>query len=385
MSTATASSVGRLRPESGFEVVVIGAGVVGLAIAAASAREGRSVLVLEQGADVGRGVTSRNSEVVHAGLYHPSDSLKTTLCVAGREMLYRYCAERRVEARRIGKLIVATTASEEPVVQALLERGRANGVVGLECIGPDAIRRLEPEIRASLALLSPESGIVDARGLCLALLAEAETAGAVLALQRSVRALSSRSWGWQVELADDRGGREAVDAGFVVDAAGLDADVIASLAGIDVDAMGWRQHPCKGDYFTLGPGPRPRVGRLIYPVPPQAGLGIHVTLDLGGRIRFGPDAEYVSEVDYAVDPAKATVFRSAVARYLPGLARAELVPESAGVRPRLAAPGEGFRDFVIEETSRQGAPGFVACLGIESPGLTAALAIGRRVASIMSS
>lgn len=365
-------------------MLIIGAGVVGLAIAAALTRAGRSVLVIEQLAGIARGVTSRNSEVVHAGIYYPRDSLKAVLCVEGREALYRYCEVRRVPHRRIGKLIVATTAEEEPIVEDLLARGRANGVPGLACLERSAIRQLEPEVAASLALFSPETGIVDGHGLCLALSAEAEAGGAVLATERTLRGLERRSFGWIAEVADAAGVLERVEVGLVVDAAGLQADVVARLAGLDVEALGWRQHLCKGDYFALGPGARLTLGRLVYPVPQQAGLGIHATLDLAGRIRFGPDAEYVSTLDYDVDPAKAEVFRSAAARYLPRLAESELVPDYAGLRPKLAAPGEGFRDFVIEETSARGVPGFVACLGIESPGLTAALAIARRVAELVS-
>jgi L-2-hydroxyglutarate oxidase LhgO len=365
-------------------VLIVGAGVVGLAIAAALARAGRSVLVLEQLAGIARGVTSRNSEVIHAGIYYPRDSLKAVFCVEGREALYRYCQARRVPHRRIGKLVVATTAEEEPIVEDLLARGRANGVPGLACLGRSRIRRLEPEVEASLALFSPETGIVDGHGLCLALLAEAEAGGAVLATERTLRGLERTSHGWTAEVQDAAGGLERVEAGLVVDAAGLQADAVARLAGLDVEALGWRQHLCKGDYFALGPGARLALGRLVYPVPQQAGLGIHATLDLAGRIRFGPDAEYVSVLDYEVDPAKADAFRSAAARYLPRLAESELAPDYAGLRPKLAAPGEGFRDFVIEETSARGVPGFVACIGIESPGLTAALAIARHVATLVS-
>lgn len=384
MSTARRSSGPASGSDSGFEVLIVGAGVVGLATAAALARAGRSVLVLEQLAGIARGITSRNSEVVHAGIYYPSESLKAVLCVEGREALYRYCQARRVHHRRIGKLIVATRVKEEPIVGDLLARGHANGVSGLACLERADIRRLEPAVEASLALFSPETGIVDGHGLCLALWAEAEAGGAVLVTERVLRGLERSSFGWIAEVEDAAGGLERVEAGLVVDAAGLQADAVAQLAGLDVDALGWRQHLCKGDYFALAPGARLGLGRLIYPVPQQAGLGIHATLDLAGRIRFGPDAEYVSSPDYRVDPAKADGFRSAAARYLPGLAEAELVPDYAGLRPKLAAPGEGFRDFVIEETSARGVPGFVACIGIESPGLTASLAIARRVAELVS-
>lgn len=372
-------------PEAGFEIVVVGAGVLGLAIAAALARKGVSLLVLEREGGIARGITSRNSEVIHAGLYYPAGSLKATSCVEGRERLYRWCAEKRVDHRRLGKLVVASDRREIAVLEELLALGRANHVDGLELIEGRAVAALEPEIVVEGALLSPDTGIVDGHGLCLSLLAEAEAHGAILALGRAVESLEPRSHGWSLGVRDAAGGTESIDAGCVVDAAGLEADRIAELAGLPVDALGWRQVPCKGDYFSLSPSVRRVPGRLVYPVPQQAGLGIHVTLDLAGRVRFGPDAEYLSgspsdDAAYYVDPAKADRFRAAAARFWPALAQAELAPDYAGLRPKLAGPGEPFRDFVVEETSSKGVPGFVACLGIESPGLTAALALAERVA-----
>lgn len=374
---------------------------MGLACAAACARAGRSVVVLESDSAIGRGITSRSSEVVHAGLYAPPDAQKTTLCIAGRRRLYAYCEAERVPHRRLGKLVVATQASEVGALEALHARALANGVEGLALLERADVRALEPEVEAVAAIHSRETGIVDAHALCLALAAESEAAGAVVVCGRRVEALARRSFGWSLDVRSRVGGEtggargaaagegasESIDAGVVIDAAGLAADEIASIAGLDVDALGWRIHPCKGDYFGLAPGSRPpALARLVYPVsgPQAAGLGIHVTLDLAGRIRFGPDAEYVDSLDLRVDPAKAPRFREAVARYLPRLASAELVPDYSGIRPKLSGPGEPWRDFVIEEASAHGAPGFIACLGIESPGLTAALAIGERVAALVS-
>jgi L-2-hydroxyglutarate oxidase LhgO len=371
-------------PESGFDIVVIGAGVIGLAAATALSSAGRSVLILERESSIARGITSRNSEIVHAGIYYPAGSLKADLCVRGREQLYAWCADKRVDARRIGKLIVATRADEESILDELLARGLANGVQGLELIDEAEIARLEPEIVARRALQSHQTGIVDGQGLCFSLLAAAEANGAILALERSVESLERRPYGWRLEVAGSDERIERIDAGLVVDAAGLDADRIAELAGLDVDRLGWRQHPCKGDYFSLAPGVRIALRRLIYPVPQQAGLGIHATLDLSGRIRFGPDAEYVGEIGFDVDPAKAIGFCEAAKRYLPAISETSLIPDYAGIRPKLAGPGEGFRDFVIEEATAHGAPGFVACVGIESPGLTASLAIAERIAGWVS-
>lgn len=393
MPDASVQPVGSRRADSGFDVVVVGAGVIGLAIAEKLTAIGRSVLIVEREMAIARGITSRNSEVIHAGIYYPTDSLKARFCVEGRERLYAWCAARRVDCRRLGKWIVATNEDEEAVLEDLLSRGRANGVARLERIGSAQIARLEPGISARAAIDSPDTGIVDAHGLCNSLLAAAESAGAVLALGREVVGLSQRSYGWSIDVRSAVGALESIDAGIVVDAAGLDADRIASLAGLPIDSLGWRQHPCKGDYFALAPGASRHLSlpsRLVYPVPQSAGLGIHVTLDLAGRVRFGPDTEYVTECDYEVDPRKGTLFRAAVARYWPAIENAELVPDYAGIRPKLASPGrglggapaEGFCDFVVEESSRHGAPGFVACVGLESPGLTAALAISEYVASI---
>lgn len=369
--------------ESGFEVVVIGAGVIGLAIASTLSKAGRSVLILEREPRIANGMTSRNSEVVHAGLYYPAASLKAELCVAGRELLYSWCAEKRVGARRVGKLIVANGESEEGVLDRLLLQGTQNGVAGLERIDQREVLRLEPAVHASSALHSRETGIVDGQALCLSLLAAAESSGAVLLLERSVRSLAARSFGWQIEVASPGDETESIDAGLVIDAAGLDADRIAALAGLDVEGLGWRQLPCKGDYFSMAPGTKRSLDHLIYPVPEPGGLGIHSTVDLAGRLRFGPDVEYVESIekpDFEVDPSKAAGFAESIRRYLPDMTEAELVPDYAGIRPKLAGPGESFRDFVVEEATAHGAAGFVACLGIESPGLTAALAIAERVA-----
>ncbi|MGB0617956.1 MAG: NAD(P)/FAD-dependent oxidoreductase [Myxococcota bacterium] len=372
--------------EDGFDVVVIGAGVIGLAIAARLVSDRRSVLVLERETGIARGVTSRNSEVIHAGIYYPAESLKASSCVEGRERLYAWCASRRVDHRRTGKLIVATRESEVETLEDLLAKGLANGVARLDLIDAEACRALEPSVAAHAAIHSPDTGIVDAHGFCASLLAEAESKGAILALAKRVAAIERGSEGWRLEVISEGAvASETIRAEVVVDAAGLDADRVAALAGIDVDAHGLRQHPCKGDYFALAPGHAVSTSHLIYPVPQRAGLGIHLTLDLTGRPRFGPDATYVAARDeFEVDAAKASVFAEAAARYLPDLAGATLVPDYSGIRPKLAGPGEAFRDFVVEEGTLWGAPGFIGCLGIESPGLTSSLGLAERVAGLVA-
>jgi L-2-hydroxyglutarate oxidase LhgO len=367
-----------------FDVVVIGAGVIGLSAAAALARAGRSVVVLERHGAVAQETTSRNSEVIHAGLYYPEGSLKARLCVAGREALYARCEERGIGHRRLGKLIVAVEEAEVSTLEALRQRGAANGVPGLRLLDAAAVRRLEPDVRAVSALESPETGIVDGHALCMSYAAEAEAHGAALVLHSDVIDIDVRPGGYRVLTRDASDGRSSVVCGAVVNAAGLSGDRVAALVGLDVEARGYRIQLCKGDYFALAPGAPIALSRLVYPVPAGPGLGIHATLDLAGRVRFGPDAEYVERVDYAVDAAKATLFARAVARYLPGIHSDWIGPDYAGIRPKLSGPGEPFRDFVVAEESQAGLPGFVNLLGIESPGLTAAGAIADRVVELLA-
>ncbi|MAT29454.1 MAG: FAD-dependent oxidoreductase [Sandaracinus sp.] len=356
-------------------VVVIGAGVVGLACAAALARAGREVLVLERHTAPGQETSSRNSGVVHGGLYYPPGSLKAASCVEGRRALYAYCAERGVPHRKTGKLIVATDAEEEAALDALHANALENGVEGLSRWSAAELARREPALRGVGALHSAETGVVDAHGLMDALKAEARAHGALFLFGAEVEALERGARGWTVRTADGQGAR----AELVVNAAGLRADRVAERAGLDVDARGWRLHPWKGDYFALGPGaPRPEAA-LVYPMPARGGLGIHLTTDLGGQLLAGPDAAPLEgSLDgsraYAVDEARREAFAASVSRYLPGLEPAHLEPGYRGIRPKRRADG-AFADFVLEEAPE----GLVHLLGIESPGLTAALALAERV------
>jgi len=365
------------------DVVVVGAGVVGLAAAAALARSQRGVLVLERHGRIASEISSRNSEVIHAGIYYPAGSFKAEMCVEGRERLYRYCENRGVSHRQLGKLIVATCEEEIGVLEELRERGQANGVPGLEMLSAAEVHRREPALRAAAGLWSPHTGIVDAHALCLSYAAEAESSGAQIALRTRVIGIEPMGNGFRVTAVGGDGEASAVSCAAVVNAAGLSSDAVAELVGIDVDQRGYRLHLCKGDYFSLAPGAPLRVTHLVYPIHTTAGLGVHATLDLGGRIRFGPDTTYVDSVDYGIDAEKAGSFAEAVRRYLPALQTEWLSPDYAGVRPKLAGPGESFRDFVIAEESAAGLPGFVNLIGIESPGLTAAGAIAERVVALL--
>jgi L-2-hydroxyglutarate oxidase LhgO len=367
------------------DVLVVGAGAVGLACAASLARRGRRVVVLERHGGLAWETTSRNSGVIHAGIYYPAGSWKAQLCVAGRELLYERCTREGIPHRQFGKLIVATNDAEIRVLEDLCARGSANGAPGLELVGAGEVRRREPCVRAVAGLLSPRTGIVDAHAFCLSLAAELEAAGGVVLLHNTLEAIERTRGCWRVTARAKGEAPASVEVAALVNAGGLHADRVAALAGVDVEAAGYRQHPCKGDYFALAPGAPLRLAGLVYPVHGAAGLGVHVTLDLGGRVKFGPDATYVNALDYAVDPAKAADFAKAAGRYLPELRAEWLSPDQAGIRPKLQGPGAAFRDFVVAEESARGLPGLVNLVGIESPGLTAALAIGERVAELLAS
>jgi L-2-hydroxyglutarate oxidase LhgO len=365
------------------EVAVVGAGAVGLACAARLARAGRSVIVIERNRGAGEETSARNSGVVHAGLYYAPGSLKALTCVEGRQRLYARCERERLPVLRCGKLVVASDDAERATLEALYDRGVLNGAGALRMLDAAEVSALEPRVRAVAGLWSPESGVVDAHALVYSYKREAAAFGAALALGTRVDAIEAVPAGLRVHTVSGDGERSTLEAAFVVNAAGLGADTVAEAARLDVDALGYRQHPCKGDYFALAPRLRGLVGRLVYPVPAQAGLGIHITLDLSGALRAGPDAEYVARPHYDVSPSKAAVFGAALRRYLPEVRDEDLRPDYAGVRPKLQAEGTPPRDFVIEEASRHGAPGLVNLLGIESPGLTASEAIAERVAALI--
>ena len=365
------------------DVVVIGAGVVGLACGAELAKRGRSVIVVERNRAPGQETSSRNSEVIHAGIYYPAESLKARSCVEGRELLYARCARAGIGHRRLGKLIVATDDRQVAALDGIAERARANGAGGIEILDARELARREPHVKAAAAVWSPNTGIVDSHGLMMDYRSELARHEGTLVLATTVTGLEPRSFGWSVETRNDAGESFAVDCELVVNAAGLGSDAVAGLAGVDVDARGWRIRPCKGDYFSVAPGRGILTNHLVYPVPSgDGGLGVHVTLDLAGRMRLGPDATYVDTLDVAVAPAKASAFAEAVQRYLPAIRVEDLAPEMAGIRPKLAGPGEPFRDFVLAETSDLGAPGMIHLIGIESPGLTASEALARRVAAL---
>jgi L-2-hydroxyglutarate oxidase LhgO len=361
------------------DCVVIGAGVVGLAIARRLSLAGREVIILESEGEVGAHTSSRNSEVIHAGIYYPKGSLKARLCVAGRDLLYRYCAERGIEHRRRGKLIVATSEAEEPDLTRIAAAAAANGVTDLKMLNKAEISEMEPALKASAALLSPSTGIVDSHGVMLSCRGDAEDQGAMIAFNAPVLEGEVGEGGIVLRV----GGAMPMDleCRYVINSAGLGAPgIVASLAGFPAGHVP-RQWLAKGNYFTLTP--MPPFSRLIYPVPEPGGLGVHLALDLAGRARFGPDVEWVDSMDYAVDPARGERFYAAIRKYWPDLPDGSLEPGYAGIRPKMGPAGSHAQDFMIEGPADHGVPGLVNLFGIESPGLTASLAIADHVVKLL--
>ncbi|WP_395894479.1 NAD(P)/FAD-dependent oxidoreductase [Cupriavidus cauae] len=360
------------------DCVVIGAGVVGLAVARALARQGREVVILEAENAFGTITSARNSEVIHAGIYYPAGSLKARLCVQGKAMLYDYCRSHQIAHQRCGKLIVATSAAQVATLEGIRAKAAANGVDDLRLLSRDEALELEPNLQCEAALLSPSTGIVDSHGLMLALLGDAEQAGAMLAVCSPVLTGAVTADGIVVEVGGDTA--TTLLARTVVNAAGLTAPELARrIEGMPAAHIP-PQFYAKGCYFTLAG--RAPFSRLIYPVPEAAGLGVHLTLDLGGQARFGPNVRWIDEIEYGVDPHDADSFYDEVRRYWPALADGALQPGYAGIRPKISGPGEPAADFRIDGPATHGVPGLVHLFGIESPGLTASLAIGEAVAAI---
>lgn len=367
------------------EAIVVGAGVVGLAVGRALAMRGLETLVVESQPAVGTGISSRNSEVIHAGLYYPPGSLKARLCVDGKRQLYAFCDSHGVEHRRCGKLLVATDPEQLPALHALQAQAAANGVDDLVQLDAARARAMEPALTCLAALWSPSTGIIDSHGLMLALQGELERHGGIVALASPVRAVHTGPGGHVVSV----GGEQPMElaARVVVNAAGLWAPALAAATvGLPATARPTARF-CKGNYFSLAG--RAPFSRLIYPLPQRAGLGVHLTLDLGGQARFGPDVQWLADevprdgaqdpIDYTVDPARADAFYAEVRRYWPALPDGALQPAYSGVRPKLVGPSEPAADFRIDGPAVHGVPGLVNLFGIESPGLTASLALADEV------
>jgi L-2-hydroxyglutarate oxidase LhgO len=361
-----------------LDAVVIGAGIVGLAVARALALAGREAVILEAEEAIGTHTSSRNSEVIHAGIYYPRGSLKARACVEGKALLYEYCVSHGVPHRRSGKLIVATEAAQVGELQKIQSRAHANGVTDVVWMTRAQALALEPELACVAALYSPSTGIIDSHALMLAYLGDAEAHGAMLALRSPLERVVIRNGLFEIHVA----GSDPIASAILVNSAGLRAPTVArSMEGYRAE-LAPRELYAKGNYYSLAR--RPPFSCLVYPVPEPGGLGVHVTLDLAGQARFGPDVEWVERIGYDVDPRRAERFYAAIRRYWPGLPDGALLPGYSGIRPKTAGPGEPAPDFQIQGPAAHGIPGLVHLFGIESPGLTASLALAGAVLNELS-
>lgn len=367
-----------------MDITVIGAGVVGLAIASKVARQGRNVCVVEKNKTFGMETSSRNSEVIHAGIYYPQGSLKASMCIEGKEMLYELCQRIAIPYKRLGKLLIACDDKEIGQLEFLLENGRKNGLEDLKMLSAKEIKEIEPHIEARAAVLSPSTGIIDSHVLMKYYAEKADENGAIVSYNSEVTAIEKVSDGYNVAIKEPENSF-SFRTRVLINSAGLYSDRVAALAGIDIIKTCYKLDFLKGEYFWVGNKKNTLVKRLIYPVPSDKseGLGIHVTLDMCGRMKLGPNARYVGKIDYMVDHSQKKSFYESVVRFLPFIEYDDIEPDQSGIRPKLHAADGSFRDFIIRHEIDNGLPGFINLIGIESPGLTASPSIARYVAGIV--
>ena len=364
------------------DCIIIGAGVVGLAIAHSIGNKNRETILMERHEHFGRETSSRNSEVIHAGIYYPKESLKAKLCVSGRNLLYEFCEKQGIPYKKTGKLIVAVKNEDEEILQNLLNKGMANGVEDLALITKKEIMKLEPHINTTFAVYSPSTGILDTHQLMKKLETLAEEKGVMCAYNCEVKNITYSNPGFIIDAIDADGENISLKADVVINSAGLCSDKIAQMAGIDIDKEKYRIHYSKGEYFKINSMPAWYMNHLVYPPPGIASLGIHTVLDLQGRLKLGPNAAYTNEIDYNVDNRHAKDFYLAAKPILPFLQPGNLSPDMSGIRPKIQAPGDDFADFIITEENSKGLPGLINLIGIESPGLTSCLAIALYVENL---
>lgn len=364
-----------------IDITIAGAGAVGLAVAMELAKSRMNIFVIERNDSFGRETSSRNSEVIHAGIYYPKNSLKAVTCVEGRKMLYDFCAANNVPFRRTGKLIVALDRNEMSGAEELMKNGLGNGVDDLRMVSRDELREIEPYVEAEGAVFSPSTGIIDSHAFMKAMAVKFKQSGGEISYDSEIIGVDKVKSGFEVTVRDaDKEIFKFITSVFI-NAAGLNSDKIAAMAGLNKEE--YKLKYCKGSYFRVNRKKAGFVNRLVYPLPEgyRACLGIHATLDLAGGMRLGPDAEYVDSIDYAVDESRKAGFCESVKKFLPFIGLEDLSPDTSGVRPKLQGPGENFRDFIIREEAENGLAGFINLIGIESPGLTACLSIAKMVSA----
>jgi len=364
-----------------IDTAVIGAGVVGLAIASELASRHRTVALIDKNNSYGQETSSRNSEVIHAGIYYPADSLKSSLCIRGNRLLYEICKQNSIPHKNTGKIIAATAPEEEGELEDIYKHASSCGVPDLRMLTRDDIRKLEPEINSVSGIYSGSTGIVDSHALMSFLFRKAESRGCMMLFKSRVTDIEKKQESYQININSEY----SFEAETVINCAGLGSDYIAEMAGIDIDREGYRISPCKGEYWSLNK--KANINRLIYPVPHKQGpgLGVHITLDMEGKIKFGPNTYYVdTRSDYSQDDSKHGEFYESAHKLFPSLKYEDIAPEMTGIRPKLQKPGEDFRDFIIRHEADRGLAGFINLVGIESPGLTSSRAIAEYVSSMIS-
>ncbi len=362
-----------------IDIAIAGAGVVGLSIAAELSQAHHDIFVLEKYPAFGQETSSRNSEVIHAGIYYPRDSLKTKTCIEGRRMLYEFCARNNIPHKKIGKLVVAINGQELKDLEALFKHGLDNGVGDLRFIPKAEIKDFEPNIRAEAAIYSPSTGILDTHSFMKTLASQFESRGGSIAYKTKLTGIEKTREGFIITVHDGHKSAFKFLSRIFINCAGLNSDEVSSMAGLVKDE--YKLKYCKGDYFRVSSGKAKLITRPVYPVPKKdrAGLGIHATVDLAGSLRLGPDDEYVKEINYDIGPLKAEAFYASTRQFLPFIELKDLSPDIAGIRPKLQGPGEDFRDFIIKDEAENGLAGFINLIGIESPGFTSSLSIAKMV------
>ncbi|MDI6688013.1 MAG: NAD(P)/FAD-dependent oxidoreductase [Desulfobacterales bacterium] len=362
-----------------FNITIIGAGVVGLAVAEELSSKYSDVLVVEKNRSYGLETSSRHSGVIHAGIYYPLDFLKAVFCRQGNRILYEVCKKRNIPHKRLGKLIVAANDDEAHELEQIKKRSEQNNIMDMRFLSQNQIRAFEPDVSAKAALFSPSTGIIDSHSLMESFYINSESNNATVVFNSKITNIYFDNNNYELEINNDFRFKTRI----LINCAGLFADKICSLAGIDINKEGYCLKYCKGNYFSVSPGPG--IRHLVYPVPQKGneGLGIHATLDLDGRVRFGPDTQYVTDLDYSVDNKRKESFFKSIRTYLPKINKDDLHPDMCGIRPKLQGPGEPYKDFVIKEERKLGYPGLINLIGIESPGLTSCIPIARYVSSLV--
>ena len=366
------------------DIIIIGAGVIGLAIASEIGQKDKDVTVVERHPTFGQESSSRNSEVIHSGLYYPEGSLKARLCVEGKRFLYQLCEEQNIPHKRLGKLIVATNDPEVENLEKLISRGKNNGVEDLNLLTKSEIKKIEPNIQAICAIHSPSTGIVDTHQLMRYLEYSAKEKGVMFAYNCEVIGIEKKEEGYQIDICDVDGKSLTIFSPILINSSGLHSDKTAQMVGIDIEKAGYKLHYCKGEYFRVKGSKSGFINQLVYPAPGDISLGIHTAIDLQGQLKLGPNAFYVEEINYDVDPSHKLEFYESTKRFLPFIESDDLSPDMAGIRPKLQEPGGSEEDFIISHEVEKGLPGLINLIGIDSPGLTASLTIARYVKRMLN-